>query len=86
MSPDGEIWMPLPLLCVLIEHLRRFADHGINLTRLESRPVPENPFEYVFFVDLLGGLADDAVKRALDELPHDAGRVKVLGSYPVAPR
>lgn len=70
----------------LLSCLRRFADHGINLTRLESRPVPENPFEYVFFVDLLGGFKDDAVRRALDELSRDAGRVKVLGSYPLAPR
>ncbi len=70
----------------LLDCLRRFADHGINLTRLESRPVPENPFEYVFFVDLVGGLNEPGVRAAIDELAHDAHRVKVLGSYPVAPR
>lgn len=70
----------------LLDCLRRFADHGINLTRLESRPVPENPFEYVFFVDLLGGLHDPGVRSAIEELAQDAHRVKVLGSYPIASR
>ncbi|MBI4349742.1 MAG: prephenate dehydratase [Elusimicrobia bacterium] len=70
----------------LLDCLRRFADHGINLTRLESRPVPENPFEYVFFVDFLGGLKESGVRAAIDELAHDAHRVKVLGSYPVGVR
>ncbi|MBI4422246.1 MAG: prephenate dehydratase [Elusimicrobia bacterium] len=67
----------------LLDCLRRFADHGINLTRLESRPIPENPFAYVFLVDLLGGLEDAAVRGALDELRREAGQLKVLGSYPL---
>lgn len=66
----------------LLDCLRRFADHGINLTRLESRPIPENPFEYVFFVDFLGGTDAPEVERALDELRDAAGALKVLGSYP----
>lgn len=70
----------------LLNCLKRFADHGINLTKLESRPVPENPFAYVFLVDFLGGLKDPAVEKALDEVRVDAGLLKVLGSYPVAPR
>jgi len=70
----------------LLDCLKRFADHQINLTRLESRPIPANPFEYVFFVDLLGGLDDDAVKAALAELRAAARHVKVIGSYPLAER
>ena len=70
----------------LLHCLKRFAEHEINLTRLESRPVPTNPFEYVFFVDLLGGLDDDPVKAALSELRAAARQVKVIGSYPVADR
>ena len=66
----------------LLDCLRRFAEHEINLTRLESRPVPSNPFEYVFFVDLLGGVEDAAVKAALSELRAAARHVKVIGSYP----
>jgi len=70
----------------LLDCLKRFAEHEINLTRLESRPVPANPFEYVFFADLLGGLDDDAVKAALGELRAVARQVKVIGSYPVGER
>lgn len=70
----------------LLDCLRVFADHGINLTKLESRPVPEDPFAYVFLVDFLGGLQDEAVKKALAELRPYAGLVKVLGSYPLGKR
>jgi prephenate dehydratase len=70
----------------LLSCLQRFAEHKINLTRLESRPIPENPFEYVFFVDFLGGLDDPAVKRTLAEIRKDAHMVKVIGSYPLGGR
>lgn len=70
----------------LLDCLKRFADHKINLTRLESRPIPSNPFEYSFFVDLLGGMKDTAVAAALSELGAVARQVKVLGSYPLAER
>jgi prephenate dehydratase len=70
----------------LLDCLKLFAEHGINLTRLESRPVPANPFEYVFFVDLLGGLDDAAVKAALAELRAAARHVKVIGSYAMGRR
>ena len=67
----------------LLDCLRRFADHGINLTRLESRPVPEDPFQYSFFVDFLGGVDAPEVEKALDELRDGARSIKVLGSYPL---
>ena len=70
----------------LLECLKLFADHAINLTKLESRPIPSNPFEYSFFVDFLGGSDDAAVKAALSELGRSARHVKVLGSYPLASR
>lgn len=70
----------------LLACLRRFADAGLNLTRLESRPIPEDPFKYFFLVDFLGGAQDAAVQGALEALKADAGLVKVLGSYPLAER
>ncbi len=70
----------------LLDCLKKFAEHDINLTRLESRPVPSNPFEYVFFVDLLGGAGDPAVQAALAELRSAARHVKVIGSYPLGKR
>jgi prephenate dehydratase len=70
----------------LLGCLKLFADHGINLTKLESRPIAANPFEYSFFVDLLGGTDDAGVSAALAELRAEARHVKVLGSYPMAER
>lgn len=70
----------------LLECLQVFADHAINLTKLESRPIPSDPFEYSFFTDFLGGSEDPAAKTALAELDRRARRVKVLGSYPLASR
>ena len=67
----------------LLGCLRRFADHGINLTRLESRPIPEDPFQYSFFVDFLGGASDPSVEAALGELAADTAALKILGSYPL---
>lgn len=70
----------------LLECLKLFADHQINLTKLESRPIPSNPFEYSFFVDFLGGAEEPGVAKALAELRAAARHVKVLGSYPLAER
>lgn len=70
----------------LLTCLQRFADHKINLTRLESRPIPENPFEYVFYVDFIGGLHEPRVEQALKQIKKDAHSVKVIGSYPIGKR
>lgn len=61
-----------------------FADHGVNMTRIESRPSRQSMWEYVFFVDILGHADDEAVVRSLSELRDKAAMVKLLGSYPEA--
>jgi len=66
----------------LVDCLTIFRDHALNLTKLESRPVPENPWEYVFYTDFDGGIDSEAVRRSLDALKSQALFVKVLGSYP----
>ena len=66
----------------LISCLQRLAKHGINLTKLESRPIPENPWEYVFYADFEGGIDDENVKLALGEIEASASFLKILGSYP----
>lgn len=70
----------------LLDCLKRFADHGINLTKLESRPIPADPFQYHFFVDLMGGKDDPEVKAAFAELGAAARHFKIIGSYPAAER
>jgi chorismate mutase / prephenate dehydratase len=59
-----------------------FAEHGLNLTKLESRPRPNTPWEYLFYVDFEGNVADQGVQDALKELASRTSYLKVLGSYP----
>jgi chorismate mutase/prephenate dehydratase len=66
----------------LLQSLLVFRDHGINLTKLESRPILENPWEEMFYLDFEGNLADEKVQKALDEVTRSARFIKVLGSYP----
>lgn len=56
--------------------------HGLNLTKLESRPVPRHPWEYLFYVDFEGAAGEDAASRAVAALSAECPYIKVLGSYP----
>ena len=67
----------------LADVLRVFADRGVNLTRIESRPRRDGLGRYLFFVDLEGSLADAAVGDAVSQLRSEAEMVRVLGSYPI---
>jgi len=58
-----------------------FALRDLSLTKIESRPLPGKPWEYLFYVDLLGCDRDDAVRSALRNLAETAQFSKVLGSY-----
>lgn len=60
-----------------------FAEAGINLTKIESRPSKERPWEYVFFVDFEGYADDESVKNALSRAGENCIFLKVLGSYPM---
>ncbi len=69
----------------LYHALGEFANRGINLTKIESRPRRNRPWHYVFYVDLEGHYQDLSVSRALSNLLTRAAFVKLLGSYPAAP-
>src|SRR3569832_584962 len=64
--------------------LAPLAEHGISMTRIESRPSRRGVWEYVFFVDIEGHSTEEAVGKALEELGAAAAMLKVLGSYPRA--
>lgn len=67
--------------------LAPLADHGVSMTKFESRPARGfggGRWEYVFFVDVEGHQQDAAVATAMKKLAESAGFVKVLGSYPAA--
>ncbi len=67
----------------LVVALQRLADAGVNLTKIESRPVPGSPWEYVFYVDVRFETAKDA-DAALVALREHCRMVKVLGRYRAA--
>ena len=58
-----------------------FAKYGLNLLKLESRPLADRPWEYLFFVDFSANLDAPAAKQALSELTACALQVQVLGNY-----
>ena len=66
----------------LTRGLEVLARHGVNLTKLESRPVPERPWQYLFFLDHEGGIHEEHVAKAHAELATHAEAVRILGSYP----
>ncbi|MCB1889873.1 MAG: prephenate dehydratase [Rhodocyclaceae bacterium] len=64
--------------------LEPLARHGVDMTKLQSRPARGGLWEYVFYVDFLGHREAPEVAAAIRELDARAAFVKVLGSYPVA--
>ncbi len=68
----------------LVDCLKIFQKYNLNLTKLESRPIPENPWEYVFYAAFEAGIDADEAKSAIGELTLHAVFVKLLGSYPKA--
>ena len=61
--------------------LSHFARYQINMTNIESRPIPGQPWEYYFHMDITGHLTDEAVQKALNDLPEDTTECKILGNY-----
>ena len=68
----------------LAEVLGVLSRRGVNLLKLESRPIPESPFRYRFYLDLEGNADRDPVRGALAEAAPRVAELRVLGSYPAA--
>ncbi|MDX1521090.1 MAG: prephenate dehydratase, partial [Anaerolineae bacterium] len=64
--------------------LGEFAERNINLTKIESRPRRNRPWQYLFYLDFEGHWQDPVCEAALLGLLRQAGFVKMLGSYPMA--
>jgi prephenate dehydratase len=65
----------------LFRALSVFALRDINLLKIESRPIPRKPFEYVFYVDLSGSMEDTKIKNAINHLSEISTSLKSFGSY-----
>lgn len=68
----------------LYRALEDFAKRGINLTKIESRPTRQNPWEYFFFVDFEGHKDDKNCKEALEAISRRTDFLQIAGSYPRA--
>ena len=67
----------------LVKPLQVFAQRGINLTRIESRPTKRALGEYLFFIDLEGDTREVSITRALEELSSLTEELKIFGNYDV---
>jgi chorismate mutase/prephenate dehydratase len=61
--------------------LSHFIYNNLNMTKIESRPIPGRNWEYRFFIDFEGNLNDSAVKNALRGIREEAINMKILGNY-----
>ena len=68
----------------LYQIINEFYQHKINLTKIESRPNKDTPWEYNFYVDFEGNQDDSSVKEMLQKLKDNSSFLKILGSYPAA--
>ncbi|MFQ5481837.1 MAG: prephenate dehydratase, partial [Nitrospinaceae bacterium] len=66
----------------LLKILQLFARNEINLTKIESRPLRNRPWEYLFFVDFEGHVDDAKTRKVVEVLGRRSLFVRVLGSYP----
>lgn len=67
----------------LFNVLKSFANQGINLTRIESRPAKHIMGKYMFYIDFLGHVNDEISAVTLAEIDRQVSWLKILGSYPV---
>lgn len=67
----------------LVEALSVFKEFGVNMTKLESRPIIGNPWEEMFYLDFQGNIQSQNVKQLLDELGKHTRYLKTLGCYPL---
>jgi chorismate mutase/prephenate dehydratase len=70
----------------LLKALSLLHEYKINLTKLESRPIPSMPFQYLFYIDFEGNAAEQRISEALEKLRSATTSLKVLGSYPMQHR
>ncbi|MFN3867205.1 MAG: hypothetical protein ACK4MD_10910 [Demequina sp.] len=80
------VHLPTDRSGALLEMLEQFAVRGVNLSRIESRPIGERPGEYSFSIDALGHISEQRMGEVLIGLRRTCPVVRYLGSYPAVYR
>jgi len=78
------VHLPTERSGALLEMLEQFSVRGVNLSRIESRPVGDHPGQYSFSIDALGHIADERMAETMIGLKRTCPQVRFLGSYPAA--
>lgn len=65
----------------LFDALRYLAEEKINMVKIESRPIKDRPFEYLFYIDFEGDLEDNNIRRAIKKMKENCSYFKLLGNY-----
>ena len=68
----------------LYQVIKQFHQHKVNLTKIESRPNKNTPWEYNFYVDFEGWQDDGVIKDMLSKIQENTSFLKILGSYPIS--
>ena len=66
----------------LLDALKQFAERGVNMTKIQSRPMQGEAWAYLFFVEVSGHSTDRPVISAFEDIKRSTKFFKVLGSYP----
>ena len=66
----------------LVDSLLILKNHGINMQKIESRPINGNPWEEMFYIDVNANVQEHNMQAALKELNQSVGMLKILGCYP----
>ena len=90
-KPTGKIRNPKSSIVFTLKHkagslfsaLQIFAERGVNLTKIESRPTKETPWEYLFYMDFEGDAASGKCQEAVEKLKESSEYIKVLGTYEI---
>jgi len=65
----------------LFEVMKIFSEHQINLVKLESRPMPGKPWEYMFYADIEADLQQESMVRVMEKLKEKTATLKIIGRY-----